>query len=330
MKRTVYVLGAGASAEFGLPVGSGLRTMIVDLLKRDLPNLERLEESDSPFAMACKSMDARRDDLLTAGEIIRAGIHFTNSIDDFLLANANRPVVLQVGRLAIAAAMLAAENQSGNHIALDGGSVDARAKALGLLDTWIGTLFRYLRGLRQASEAKGVFENISFIVFNYDRCLEQFLYWSFRDAFYLGHEEVLEILKDIKIVHVYGSLGDLPVFNSENGVSYAEQRVDLVPIAARLRTYSEGAATEDIEHEIAEIMDAAEQVVFLGYAFHQQGLDLLYPNGPRAGQLVAGTRRGLSDEARGRSDLIVGDAGQRFEAAQCKQFLDNSLLILTA
>jgi len=47
---------------------------------------------------------------------------------------------------------------------------------------------------------------IKIITFNYDRSLEQFLYWAIKASFRLGDEQVFDELRKLPLLHVYGEV----------------------------------------------------------------------------------------------------------------------------
>ena len=50
-------------------------------------------------------------------------------------------------------------------------------------------------------------QNISFITFNYDRVIEQFLYKFLANTYNLNQNQITDTLKHFKIIHVHGSAG---------------------------------------------------------------------------------------------------------------------------
>ena len=58
--------------------------------------------------------------------------------------------------------------------------------------------------------------DISFITFNYDRSLEQFLYFAFKHWEGLPEDVCVDRVRDLQINHIYGKLGPLD-WESENG-----------------------------------------------------------------------------------------------------------------
>ena len=55
-----------------------------------------------------------------------------------------------------------------------------------------------------------IFDNVSFIVFNYDRCIEHFLLFVLQNAYGISDREAGKILVEkLRIIHPYGVVGDI-------------------------------------------------------------------------------------------------------------------------
>src|SRR5260221_230572 len=85
-RKTLFILGAGASAEIGLPLGGGLASVIAS--KMDV----RFEMGHRPigtgdfdlYSRICAVHHQETSEYQEAAWLIRDGIHFARSIDDFL------------------------------------------------------------------------------------------------------------------------------------------------------------------------------------------------------------------------------------------------------
>jgi multidrug resistance efflux pump len=80
-----------------------------------------------------------------------------------------------------------------------------------LQDTWYVKLIRMLdRGVSKSNVTQ-IFDSVSFIVFNYDRCIEHFLRHALQAAYGIQEQQADEICGDLHIIHPYGCLGELPL-----------------------------------------------------------------------------------------------------------------------
>jgi len=90
--------------------------------------------------------------------------------------------------------------------------------------------------------------------------------------------EAAKLVGYIKIYHPYGSVGPLPWTQQNGAVMYGEKPRGnmLVSISKKIKTFTEG--TDPTSSEITEIkksMGEANQLIFLGFAFHDLNMKLL-------------------------------------------------------
>jgi hypothetical protein len=121
MKRTVLVVGAGASAEAGLPIGSALTSRIAKLLDIDWPRHGGGDiEGDALMIRALQShAEAQHTDfnhLIHCANRVRDGMLQAPSIDSFLDQHKADTNIALCGKLAIVRAILEAEQQSSMYV----------------------------------------------------------------------------------------------------------------------------------------------------------------------------------------------------------------------
>ena len=111
---TVFVLGAGAHVPYGMPAGKGLTSKIIDMLPipgKSTPVAGRMHH----FIGAYYSTYGTRGGQATAKAItdfrhkLRHSLH--TSIDSFLRFYSNKPGFSEIGKLAVAMALLPLEFQ---------------------------------------------------------------------------------------------------------------------------------------------------------------------------------------------------------------------------
>jgi hypothetical protein len=174
---TVFVLGAGASVDFGFPAGLKLLQMVVDF-KQDTPGRRTMLELGWDVRQLGIFCDALR-------------YSADASIDAFL---EKRPEFMDIGKVCMAVALIACEQTP--TIFGDPGGLN-----------WIKYLFRRMQG--ESFERFG--ENaVSFVTFNFDRVLEHFLCTALQNAWGRTEEAAGAILNKIPIIHLHGQLGFLP------------------------------------------------------------------------------------------------------------------------
>lgn len=275
--KTVFVVGAGASKEANLPIGKELTQKIAELVNFHI-EFNGTVKSGNPQIYECirQMIHADRDNwkdqkLIQSGRAVAEAMALAPSIDTFLHTHRDNREFVLMGKLGIAKAILLAESKSLLAPTHDR-SVPFSMKKLA--DTWYVSLAQHLFSGIQANEADKVFENVGFIVFNYDRCLEIFLTRALSVYFRIEIEEAKSIVNKIDIVHPYGSLGDY-ADTTHRGVVFGDDDCNLLSVAKRILTFSESIEDENLVAKIKEMVREAETLVFLGFGFHEQNMDLL-------------------------------------------------------
>jgi hypothetical protein len=254
-RKTVFVLGAGASQPFDYPVGATLFLQVVDYLD---PGSNRDE--------LCKLTGHQFNGEQLASfqqALFRSGLR---SVDAFL---EHRLEFLEIGK-AIMARLLIRHEQPNNLW---------RTNNPG---NWMPYLFSRLM---TTSFDKFADNPVSFITFNYDRSLEYFLFESLKNTFRKEDNECAELLKKIPIIHLHGRLGFLPWEGKEQAVT-REYRSDIITpgtlaICKRgIKVIHEDIADgRDQDFEAAKsLLRDAQVVLFLGFGFAPLNVERLNLN----------------------------------------------------
>jgi hypothetical protein len=293
---TVFIVGAGASAEFGLPVGSQLAKKIKTrafCLKNLNNEIIRPADTFVEELLQRHYGESDRYAVWRALDVIGEGIGTAVSIDAFIDRYKNNPVVASVGKLLIAIEIALAERSSNMHpknaveLALQPAVPTAD-------DTWIGNFTRIL--LDGVDDPSQIGKGISIICFNYDRCIEFYLTEAISAAYDIDIGDAQEIVGKINIIHPYGTLGALPTYAAparEGVLPFGPELDQATPwftIADNhIRTYTQQAHNVESILRIHEAIGRSVVMVFLGFGFNNQNLDLLrvrefpgvYKNDPR-------------------------------------------------
>jgi len=133
----------------------------------------------------------------------------------------------------------------------------------------------------RAEDLESRFSSITLFIFNYDRCIEHFLYYSLINVYRLKEGEAANIVNNICIYHPYGVVGNLPWQSSQNAIAFGGEPNHhlLVNLANKIKTFTEG--TDPGSSEILDIRSSmlnAEIVLFLGFAFHALNMQLIAPD----------------------------------------------------
>jgi hypothetical protein len=297
------VLGAGASCEFGLPLGKELKQQIATDLNIMFDDFgTRLQSGSYEVVEALRLIV--RDENGRSGNInphraaavgISRAMRLSGSIDEFVERHKDDLKVAECAKLGIAKAILEAERNSKLYF-------DHRHERDDLIDeaseSWLAYLLRDLtRGLTPA-ELDGAFKNIHIINFNYDRCVEHFIYLWLQQVYSLDEARAAEMARKIPIFHPYGRLGELPFENPASHIVYGGKASGhrLFEIMHRIMTYSEAVKIGSGLIAARDALGNADRVVFLGFAFHDQNMRLLQvePECVRASLRCYATTSGIS------------------------------------
>jgi hypothetical protein len=290
-RRTLFVVGAGASKELKMPVGAELAKSIHSKINiKPDPNPSGLD-----MALVQELLIAyqkQQKEWIAACRLIHNGILLTHSIDEFLEIHQDNDLANVIGKAAIAKCILEAERSSS--LFYKPQPHGTGLELLQLENTWHVRFWRRLAQGVTLQNVRQIFDNVSFIVFNYDRCLEYFLLHALQYLFGISEEEAYSILNDLTVIHPFGDIGlltKIPFGGPDN-----LNNLQFIRVAPHIQTYTEAAASSkynEIQVEIA----SAQCLVFLGFAFHPEAMRLLTP-ATRLQTLpsVFATALGMSDE----------------------------------
>jgi hypothetical protein len=285
-RSTLFILGAGSSAEVGLPFGTELAATIGK--KMDIRfdfGMQQIGIGDADLFQNVTHRNRQEANAYQqAGWLIRDGIGLAQSIDDFLDLHRNNPRVNRYGKAAIVKSILEAEKKSKLYVERDGLRVAFDTEKIA--DTWFVKFMRMLgRGLAK-EDVRHIFDNISFIVFNYDRCLEYFLSTALQRLYSISEREVSEIVANLNIIHPYGVVGNVP---------FGSDRANYFDLAGGIKTYTEQVEIADMTDRLSGEVERAECIVFLGFAYHNQNMSMLKPPTAMRHKFVFGTAYQMSD-----------------------------------
>jgi hypothetical protein len=279
MKRTVLILGAGASREVGLPVGDELKKHVASML--DI----RFETDGRQRSGDWRIIDALRLHIHPARDVnphrqaacrVAAAMPQAISIDNFIDAHKGDAKIEICGKLAIVQGILNAERASKLFHDSTSGEAFNHGRVAG---TWFNGFFQVLTENCRLDNLEERLGALTLIVFNYDRCIEHYLYLAFQTYYGIGAERASELVKRIHIFHPYGSVGSLPWFRGNTSAAFGHEpnAQELLKLSGEIKTFTEGTdpSSSDII-AIREKVKAADRLVFLGFAFHPLNLQLLW------------------------------------------------------
>jgi hypothetical protein len=272
-RRTLFVLGAGASHEAGLPCGADLALKISDKLDIQINGSNLAGNGDgSLFQHVANARSNRTRQLLEAAALIRDGIHLSHSIDDFLDLHRENDDLIFLAKATITKCILEAERASS--LWYDDSNSYNTINFRDLHSTWYAKFIKLLGKNVPRQNAVSIFENVSFIVFNYDRCLEHFLPHALERLYGLQPDQADSICADATIVHPYGLVAPLRR-GSGRGIPFGGDKTNPANLAPNIRTYTEQVAAADTLAEMRQEVERAKCIIFLGCAFHEPNMRML-------------------------------------------------------
>ena len=273
-EQTVFILGAGASKPYGLPIAKELRTQICFNFA---DRIRMLIESRSPSKVEEMYQEAL--------EFTEAFYGSSDSIDLWLMKNTR---FHPLGKHAIITYILQGEH--------DG---DFREKAPNPDQDWYSYIWKRMTDvITKQEDYKRFSENkVDFITFNYDRSLEQFLFESLGYGFYdISEGQLIEELEKRRIIHVYGQIAPLDWKVKFESLSYGAKpdNLWLSKYNNNIKIIREAENTKEVEDAIS-LIEKARRIFFLGFGYAKENLDLLkLPQVLKKGVKVYGTAYGLT------------------------------------
>lgn len=277
--KTVYIIGAGASWEANLPLGDKLKGLIVEYLTFRELDIRGEPVGDRLIVSALLNNTNKRL-VLDACNKICESLPMASSIDHYLNTHNKNEGIIYCGKLAIVRSINEAEKVS-HFFPKNSANIDF----MKINDTWYSLFFRTIVDhIDDLEKLKERLRSMVLVIFNYDRCIEQYLYYAIQRYFHIPTYETQELIKNITFYYPYGKVGQLPWLctNYSDGLcDFGENLTPdkLIQLSCGIRTFSE--SMEDKTNEIEEIRSQiinAGKLIFLGFAYHDQNMKLLFPS----------------------------------------------------
>jgi hypothetical protein len=293
-RKTVLVLGAGASVPYGFPTDNELAKQVCSVAGASYTRnwcdgfIEHLKGAAPEEAASWSNLSQRMADLQNALQVARPC-----SIDKFL---EGRPDLADVGRLAISTVLLRAE-----------GDFKPRLWS----DVTEGHWYDLLKSRMFGPLEEFARNKIRIITFNYERSLEFYLFTSLRPHYGpdVPDDKYYETMHRIPLLHVYGSLGPLPWQPSDGAIPYGTRDYGETLRASKgILIFREGSGDEAQQNleKAKEWLQWADRILFLGFGFREDNVERLALAGvlkPR--QKISGTCYGLGQTDRNRVEYCT-------------------------
>lgn len=340
-KRTVLILGAGASYHLNYPLGSDLVYTEKPKFNSNKYMLHKLESSDYPIVIPmcdeCNSQNEARQFLVTYGYLesynsITAnevsyskgnGNHFftvkpTNLpiVRDFINAIKKNPLsnidlflklypqFHTIGKDLIARCILSCEDEDHIH--------------LGSTNNWYNILVESI--ISGCDKPEDIHNNkLTIVTFNYDISLDCYLYNRLSNIPFFK-EEAESFLQNLEIIHVYGQIGrpswqkscygdeiNIPIREKDYG-SYKECIAldELRKLSSGIQVIGE-KKHQDLQtsthiNHIRSKIEEAEKLYILGYGFDADNSRLLLKN--QEGKSILALNKEFSEKASTERELF--------------------------
>lgn len=239
--ETVLILGAGASFDYGYPLGRDLLMSVCKALSEE-GALHRLLRNNCGFpwdTIKRFETDLRECNL--------------QSIDAFLELRGKE--FERIGKAAIAGILIPKE-------------IRANLSRTG----WYEYLHSRIIGRKEDFERN----KLTVVTFNYDRSFEAALFIALQKSYNLTDTEAATYVKVIPVIHVHGQLGGLP-FLSENGRPYdPEVDANVINLSIQgIKIVHEGEENTPEFQLAKEKISNAKLVYCLGFGYHPDNVKRL-------------------------------------------------------
>jgi hypothetical protein len=273
-KRVLLILGAGASAEFGLPIGSSLKEGIAND-SRFFFDKGQLRDGDALLYATMQAQCPEPNRVLILGRELANVLSLHYTVDEALHYLSSSPESIMMGKMAIVTRIIKGEHKSSLNSA-----GDHKANLQQTSNTWVHHFLSIAVAGATKENIARCLESVTVINFNYDRALEHYLYWAIQRYGCVEAEVAKAALRQMRIIRPYGSLGKLEWEDHHHGLRYGdadEAARDPMRYAKNIRTFTE-QCEEGIPQAIDDAINEAQLILFLGFGFHHQNLQLFKPS----------------------------------------------------
>lgn len=341
--NTLLILGAASSKDFGFPLGDVLKGMIAKRLAVSLNewNEPRFTE-DNHFIFQSLWADAvhglGRGRSFAVARMISSGVGLASSIDNFLEMRKTEPGIAICAKTAIASIILDLEQRCDPLLP----EKIREYSSVNFDGRWHQQFAQICFEDVTSDTLADALSRVSVISFNYDRTFEQFVRVAMMQLYSLDWQKVSELSQHLRVTHPYGSLSPLPLSGRRPELEFGQDRItNFLPLAQQIKTFTEQVTEEDTLKTIENQVQNAETIVFLGFGFHKQNLDILEPDSNTTPKSVYGTAIGVAKTAQSilttqlEKRFGLRDGGQvrqtatvRLETMDCSKLLEEYRLAL--
>ena len=275
-KEIVFIVGAGASRELGFPTGEELKAQIVS----ELEIVTEQSEESIIYNTIVNNLNFaevvyRLEDYLYKASEIKYFLPFASSIDNYIYTHRDDKITQYIAKLSICHCIINAERSSKLYSELGSPLLPSNQ----LKDTWLIPFSQLLTEKCDKNEIKARLQKIGFIIFNYDRSVEFFLYNFIQGYFGFSDRDTFDCLTELNIVHPYGTLGPIGWQNDSDFQAYGVlmHENDLHRRYNNIITFNEDIDSQNnLLLETQKLATNTRRVVFLGFGYHEQNIRIMH------------------------------------------------------
>ena len=304
--KTVFVIGAGASFEAGMPLGVRLLSNISERLNGFSKNGFQGAD-DLYFEQAIQSLGINFTRVMHMLSGLSIAMKTAFSIDNFLQARSHDKDVVKLGKILIADSIISAERSS-----TMAGMASGDAQIYHT-DNWYRKFFNTLVSGVYVENLERIFDNVSIISFNYDRCIKEYLFNALQLYFGIDEHRSRMVMENLNVIHPYGSLGRLSweyAHDEPFRQPFGGTNSNLIHVSNQIYTFDESISNIDnVKTDINKQILSANKIIFLGFAYYEQNMKLLTDCQKIDAAQIFGTAYNISTPSR---DNIVANMMKAF------------------
>ncbi len=266
-KRTVFILGAGASSPYGFPIGKDLNREILTY----------------PWVDIFKNFQENK---IWNHIFNKYGEEEVKSFIETLRKNKNTPIdvfceyrsdYIEIAKALISLTLIKYEIE--NNLYLEKSEED-----------WCQYLFNEMKDHNMQNN------NVSFITYNYDRSFEYYFINKIKTVLNKDDNYIRNFFKVNPVLHLHGILGELPLISDVDSRNYNDfnDPTNLDLCISKIKTIHEDNDHDQVFKFARELLYNAEIICFLGFGYDQKNIERLTAPGLLAGKTIYGTTYGFT------------------------------------
>jgi hypothetical protein len=291
-KLPLFVIGAGASVDFGYPTGQDLKEQIKEVLNPRSKNFSWLQSlyKETGLEESC--------------ETIRQTLDSFPTIDGCINFYKKDKSIEFVGKLAIAKVI--------SDLEFNEMSLLKSESELNTTNSWIQSFFQFITKYLEKDQVKTRLGRIPMIIYNYDRNIEK--YMNYLSNFLFGQNNE----NSGRLSHFYGVLPKESEF-AKNG--------NLVKYSQNIKIYAEFINIFPNKNYDTRYIHEAESIIFLGFGYDEVNMKLLARHmDKKINRKIFGTSLGIDKNLK---ENVIGKLSNLYNAkkedihlydVECKDF----------